>query len=258
MSKLKGKKAKVMALVAVAAFGALAIQSATAQVVKSGNIEIEIEGGFSPKKLPKKGKAPITLNVEGSMATTDKTHVPAVKTIFLEFDRNGELNTKGLDSCTVGKLQSTLTAQAKAACPKALVGQGRVTAEIALPEQAPFSASGPLLIFNGSQGNKQKLIFHVYANVPAPTTVVTTAIIGKGKGPYGTSANVAVPSITSGQGSLTSFKAKLAKTWSASGKKQNLLLAGCPSGSLKARGDLSFVNGTKLTGNIVKPCTPGK
>ena len=252
----KSTTRKATVLFALLALGALAISVAQAQIVKSGNLEIEIEGDFAPKALPKKTQAPIKLEVEGSMATLDKSHVPAVKEIYLEFDRNGKLNTKGLASCTVGKLQSTLTNQAKAACKKALIGTGRVTAEIALPEQRPFSAGGPLLIFNGSKGNKQELIFHVFANVPAPTTVVTTAKIGKGKGPYGTSARVKVPSITSGQGSLTSFKATLKKSWNSGGKKQNLLLAKCPTGSLKARGDVKFVSGDKLTGKIVKSCKP--
>ena len=62
-----------------------------------------------------------------------------------------------------------------------------MTAEIAFPEQAPFSASGPLLIFNGApKGGKQVLIFHVHANVPAPTTFVTTAVISKQGGRFGT------------------------------------------------------------------------
>lgn len=247
-------------LIALVALLGLAISSATAEVVtKSGNLETTIEGKFTPKKLPKKTYAPIKLDLEGSMATTDKSHVPALKTIYLEFDRNGKLNTKGLPTCSVGKLQSTLTAQAKKACASSLVGTGRVTAEIALAEQAPFSAGGPLLIFNGKpKGGKQVLIFHVYAKVPAPTTVVTTAVIGKGKGPYGLSATVAIPSITSGQGSLTSFKASLKKNWNHKGKKQSLILARCPTGQLKARGDFTFVSGDKLSGSLTKPCTPGK
>ena len=257
MSNAPKKRLRTATIVlALTALGALAVSASQAQIVKSGNLQIEIEGDFAPKALPKAKHAPIKLEVEGSMETLDKSHVPATKELYLEFDRNGKLYTKGLASCTVGKLQSTLTAQARQACGKALIGTGRVTAEIALPEQRPFSAGGPLLIFNGSKGGKQELIFHVYANVPAPTTVVTTAKIGKGKGPYGTSARVKIPSITSGQGSLTSFKATLKKSWSSKGKKQNLLLAKCPSGSLKARGDIKFVSGAKLSGQIVKSCTP--
>jgi hypothetical protein len=251
----RGRTWAIAALLATAT-AALAVSAASGQISKLGNLEIEIEGGISPTALPKKTPAPITLSVEGSMKTLDGSHVPAVQKIYLEFDKHGHLNTTGLASCSVSKLQSTLTAQAKQACPKALIGTGHVTAEIALPEQAPFSAGGPLLIFNGSKGNKQMLIFHVYANVPAPTTVVTTAKIGKAHGKYGTSALVSVPSITSGQGSLTAFKAKLAKAWTYKGHKQNLLLASCPTGSLFAHGEFTFATGQKLSGNVTRSCTP--
>jgi hypothetical protein len=230
---------------------------AKSQKVISGNIVIELDGSVSPSKLSKTKPQPITLDLSGKAGTTDGTHVPPLKELFVEFDKNGHLNTKGMPSCSVGKLQSTLTAQAKAACGPALIGQGRATAEIAFPEQAPFSAGGPILIFNGSQGNKQMLVFHVYAKVPAPTTFVFSAQIGKGKGPYGTSAKVKVPSITSGQGSVTSFKVKIFKTFNYKGKKQSVLTATCKTGTLKARGDFLF-QGKKLEGKVTRPCTPGK
>jgi hypothetical protein len=253
-----GLRAKAALTLAAIAIFALALGSASAQTVKLGNLEIEIEGGVTPSALSRTTPQPITLNLEGKMATVDRSHVPAVKELFLEFDKNGHLNTKGLASCTVGKLQSTLTAQARRACGSALIGSGRVTAEIAFAEQAPLKAAGPLLIFNGSAGAKQRLIFHVFANVPAPTTVVTTAEIGKGKGIYGTSARIKIPTITSGQGSLTSFKAKIFKTFSAKGKKQSVLTATCKSGSLHARGDFLFVDGSKLSGKVTRSCTPTK
>src|SRR3954471_11693150 len=104
------------------------IATASAQTVRVGNLVITINGGVTPKKLPKATPAPIKLRVNGSLATADGTHPPALKTLFLQFDRHGQLNTKGLATCTTGKLQSTLTAQAKSACGDALVGQGRVTA----------------------------------------------------------------------------------------------------------------------------------
>jgi len=248
--------ALVAAMVAIVALGAMAIGSATAQVVRVGNLIAEIDGSVSPNKLPRKKPAPITLKLEGSLKSADGTHPPAMKEVFLEFDRNGHLNTRGLASCSAGKLQSTLTTQARRACGKALIGSGRAEAQIAFPEQAPFSAGGPLLIFNGSKGNKQKLILHVYAKVPAPTTFVTTAVIGKGKGPYGISARVKVPTITSGQGSLIGFKAKINKKFSYKGKRQSVLTATCKSGTLRARGDFIFAQGPKLSGSVTRSCTP--
>ncbi len=248
------------ACLALFALGALLIANlAQADTVRIGNLTITIDGQITPKKLSKTVPTPIALDLSGDLETTDGSHPPVLKTLDLEFDKHGQLNTKGLATCTTAKLQSTLTAQAKAACKDALVGEGKVSAEIAFPEQAPFNASGPLLIFNGApKGGKQVLIFHVYAHVPAPTTFVTTATISKQGGKYGTEAVVAIPTIVSGQGSLTSFQAHIQKTWSAQGKKQSLLLATCPSGTLYAHGEFTFTDGTKAAGDVVRPCTPGK
>jgi hypothetical protein len=252
------RKVGVLAIAAALLLGAAAaVAAGPVETFKVGNLNVTIEGGISPTKLPKNKLAPISLEVGGKIATEDGSHPAALKTVKLEFDKNGELNTKGLPTCTVGKLQSTLTSQAKKVCGDALIGSGKVTAEIALPEQAPFSASGPLLIFNGvPKGGKQVLIFHVYAHVPAPTTFVTTALITKTPGRFGTKAEITIPTIVSGQGSLTAFKAKLQKSWTYKGQRESLLLAKCPTGSLHARGEFTFADGTKGSGEVVRPCTP--
>jgi len=259
-ARLRKKAAVRLALVVAALTGAVSLvaSGAAGEVVRVDNLEVFVDGGITPKKLPKKGQAPITLTVEGKIGTTDGSHVPALKTLDLQFDKAGSIYTKGLPTCTASKLQSTLTTQAKKACGSALVGTGRVSAEIAFPEQAPFDASGPLLIFNGKpKGGKPTLLFHVYAHVPAPTTFVTQAVISKTHGKYGTDALVQIPTIVGGQGSLTSFKATLHKTWTYKGQKKSLLLASCPRGVLYAHGDFKFADGTLISGNISRPCTPG-
>lgn len=247
----------IAVLLAAAVFAAALIAGAGADTVKIDGIVFTVDGGVTPKKLPRKGEAPVSLAVSGTIAKEDGTHPPALKTLLLEFDKHGRLNTTGLPTCTVGKLLNTLTAQARSVCGPALVGTGRVSADIALPEQPPFGASGPLLIFNGApKGGHQVLIFHVHAHVPAPTTFVTTATISKGKGKYGTAALIQIPSIVQGQGSLTAFKATLHKTWTFKGRKQSLLYAGCPTGSLYARGEFAFADGTQGAGSVVRSCTP--
>jgi hypothetical protein len=257
--KGRGAKLAMLALAAVALIAVVVSAAAAAgETVRAGNLIVEIEGGISPSKLPKATPAPITLKVKGSIKTADGTHVPALKTLALQFDKNGFIYTKGLPTCPASKLQATLTAQAKAACGNALVGTGRVSAEIALPEQAPFNASGPLLIFNGPpQGGKPVLIFHVHANVPAPTTFVTSGAISKAHGKFGTSTLIQIPTIVNGQGSLTSFEATVHKTWTYKGQKKSLLLAQCPSGHLYAHGEFTFADHTLISGDVVRPCTPG-
>jgi hypothetical protein len=248
-----------LGLAGLALLGSLGLLAALApaEVVRVGNLIVSIEGGIAPSKLPKAKPAPISLKVSGSVATADGSHPPALKTLALQFDRHGHIDTQGLPTCTTGKLQSTLTAQAKKVCGKALIGSGRAGAEIAFPEQAPFNASGPLLIFNGvPKGGNPVLIFHVHANVPAPTTFVTSGEISKAHGKYGTSTLIQIPVIVGGQGSLTSFKAQIPKrTWTYKGHKVSLLTASCPSGSLFAHGEFDFADGTKISGNIIRPCS---
>ena len=140
-------------------------------------------------------------------------------------------------------------------CGKALVGTGRVTADIKFPEQAPFGAGGPLLIFNASKGNKQALLLHVHANVPAPTTFVVPVKIKKKGGRYGTNAFIRVPTITNGSGSVTSFKARIGKKWTFKKKKVSLLSAYCRTGSLFVHGDFTFP-GSKLSGTFSESCRP--
>ncbi len=236
---------------------AVVAASASGQTVRAGSLIAKIDGRITPTALPRKAPAPITLKLFGSLGTADGTHPPALKKLDLDFDRHGKLNTRGLATCRPAKLENTLTSQARRICGRALVGTGRVGAEIAFPEQEPFPASGPLLIFNGTpKGGKQVLVFHVYARVPAPTTFVTTAVIGGSKGVYGTSADVKIPTIVSGQGSLTFFRAKLQKSWRFKGRKQNLLLASCPTGRLFAHGDFIFADGTRLSGKVTRSCRP--
>jgi len=247
----------VLAVVALT-LTVVGVASAAKITFQSGIIKGTFGGGISPKALPKSGPgAGLTLKLEGKMETTDKSHIDPVDTISLDFDKAGKIYAKGLATCTVGKLESTVTAQAKSACKKALVGTGSVAADIQLPEQKPFGASGPLLIFNGPpKGGQPSLILHVHANVPAPTTFVVPVKISKASGKYGTNAFIKVPTIVSGGGSVTSFKAKISKSFTAGGKKQNLLSANCKTGKLFVAADLKFKGGDELKGAFSESCTP--
>ena len=104
---------------------AVAGAAGTTETFQVGNLDVSVEGGIAPTKLPKNELAPITLTVGGSIQTSDGTHPAALKSLKLEFDKNGELNTAGLATCSVGKLVSTLTAQAKQLCGKALIEPAR-------------------------------------------------------------------------------------------------------------------------------------
>jgi hypothetical protein len=252
------RRVAFIALGAALALAALAASAlARPQVVRVGNLIITVDGGVTPTTLPRASFAPITLNAEATLETADGTHLPAAKKLIVEFDKHGRMETKGLATCGVRRLENTLTDQARQICSKALIGTGRAGAEIEFPEQPPFFASGTMLIFNGHpKGGHPVLVFHVYAHVPAPTTFVTTAVVGKASGAYGTRVEITVPTIVAGQGSLTFAKLRMKKTWSHGGRRQHLLLASCPTGRFLTRGNLSFSNGSKIAGKVIRSCTP--
>ncbi len=224
----------------------------------AGNICITDDGGIAPDKLPKRGKAPITARLNGEIETRDGTHPPAVETLDLDIDRTIEVDAVGLPVCRASQLQSRSSADAKRACPDAIVGSGKTEVEVAFPEQAPFRSTGPLVLFNGGvQGRTTTLFLHAYVDVPAPTAVVVKATITRiNRGRFGLRIAAKVPKIAGGSGSATMFDLKVGRKYTYKGERKSFLVAGCPTGIWLTKGDVKFSDGTRL--GITHPfsCTP--
>jgi hypothetical protein len=244
-------------LAALAAVSFAAAEKAT--VVRAGNLVLRINGGVSPKKLPRNRLAPITLHASGRFSTADGSHPPATKTVTIDFDKHGTINAKGLAVCQQGKLQSRDTRQVKAACPKAIVGSGKTTVEVSFPEQPPFESTGPLVLFNGGVHHGVTTMYiHAYVSVPTPTAIVTVVKIKKiHKGPYGTRAVARIPKIAGGAGSLTNFNLTIHRTFRRGGKKQSYLLARCANGHFRAHAVMRTSDGNFLAGSILRTCVAG-
>jgi hypothetical protein len=249
----------ILALCAIVAMAAASIAvAAKPTVVRAGNLVLKLNGGVTPKKLPKRKMAPITLNVQGNIGTVDGKHPPAASTITVDFDKNGTINAKGLPVCKSGQLQARTTAAAKKACPKAIVGSGSTAVEVEFAESAPFTAKGPLVLFNGGvKGGKTKMFIHAYVNVPAPTAIVTNVTVTKKRsGKYGTRAVAKIPVIAGGSGSVLDFKLKVQRKFKRGGKKQSYLSARCATGKFFAKAKAQFRGGPTVQGTVVRPCTP--
>lgn len=255
------RRTLLSALVLATALAVVAASVATAEkptVVRAGNLVLKINGGVTPRKLPRNRLAPITLRASGDISTTDGSQPPPLKEVTIDFDKHGTVNAKGLPACQPGKLQATDTQHAKQACPKAIVGKGSTRVRVAFPEQAPFESTGPLVLFNGGvRGGVTTMYIHAYVDVPAPTAIVSTVKIKKiHKGPYGTQAVANVPVIAGGSGSVTHFDLSVHRLFNARGRKQSYLLAECANGHFLAHAVAKYRDGSSLTGNVVRSCTP--
>jgi hypothetical protein len=122
---------------------------ASAMVLRAGELVVEAEGGFTPTTLPRHTDAPITIFGSGKASTTSGELPPIVETLTIDFDRHGSVETEGLEVCNAAKLRATTVAQARKACPGAIVGEGAGQAIVAFPEQKPIPISSPITLFNG-------------------------------------------------------------------------------------------------------------
>jgi hypothetical protein len=225
-------------------------------VVEAGNLILTFNGGFSPKTLPKGKRAGITLNVSGKIGTKDKTHPPPLTVFIFEGDKNSAINAEGLPACTAGNLQAKDTAHAEAACPAAIVGEGKTNVEVEFPESKPFIAKSKLLAFNGGVSEGTTTIYiHAYLSSPVSAAVVTTAKVSNvHNGRFGLKSVATIPKIAGGSGSVIGFNLKLGRTFIYKGKEQHYLLLQCSDGKIFARGTAEFKDGASATGGVIRTC----
>jgi hypothetical protein len=261
MGRVRGRWVGALAgIAAVAAAILIAAGSASAVTVLVGNLSIEIEGATSPKALPRSRMAPIGFHGSASVATNDGSHIPPALSTQLLVDKHIAIDTTGLPTCTLAKIQSSSPAAAMRACGDALIGRGTSTAQVQFPEQASFTAKGPLLAFNGPSGGGygagayHEQLYYVYADVPLPTALIAVAKVSKATGRYGYKISISIPKIAGGAGSFSGAEFTIDRKWTYRGEQHSFLSAECANGHFDAKVEVAFGDGTHLTGNVLQAC----
>lgn len=257
---MRGRSIRVTALavtvVVVASFAGVASAREKPTVVQAGNLVLTLNGGVTPKALPKNELAAIAFHATGELATLDGSHPPAFQESSFDVDRDVVVDVKGLPACGRGQLESRNTADAKQACSSSILGTGRGAVEVAFPEQPPIRATGPLVLFNGGEkGGVTTFFIHAYVAIPAPTAIVTTVTATKeSKGPYGLRFVSKLPPIAGGSGSVTHFELRTRRYVTYKGHRRGFLFARCADGRFLAKGSVKFRDGTTLYGGLVRTC----
>lgn len=250
------RKSLLRTFAAVAVLALVGAGTALALRLEVGNVVVVADGGFTPTTLPKKGLAPIKLHGYGKMSSKDGSTPPVLETITIWFDRNGEVETRGLPICTPGRLAATTTAAARKLCPGAIVGTGFGKAVVNFPESRPIPASSPITIFNGAPKNGNPTVLaHAHLTVPAPTTFVVPIEIQRvNDGRYGFKTVARIPKIAGGSGTPLYGRLEIGREWTYKGERLSYANAGCPDGRLQAKGKFRFKDGTVLQGTLFRPC----
>lgn len=243
------------ALVAWVTFGlsATAAPADAPSVVEIGDGLPIVNGGFTPKALPRGKPAHIAMDI--SLHRPDDTPSPALHEVILELDRNITVDAKGMAICPPGNVESPPPPQR---CQSALIGRGEIEVEVAFPEQAPFIAKGKLSAFNaGGSGGKTTIRTYAFVGSPVSAAIIINVEISKiHNGRYGTKWVETIPKIAGGYGALKSLKLLIDRRYEDGGEMKSYLLGKCPDGHLDARATSVFADASERTDSIVRSCSP--
>ena len=242
-------------LLAVGALALTAVFASLAQgeVSQKNGVRVTVDGGIAPKRLPRKGSAPVSVSVSGDIeAKGGASALPQLQHLAIAINSAGALNLKGIPHCRINHINPSTNEEALAACKSSLVGEGTFRANVVLPEQSPFPSVGKLLAFNGTIGRQPALFAHIYGTKPIPTSYVFAFRVKKTKGTFGTILETDFPRATGEWGYVTGISLKLDKRF---------LNAGCPApkGLNKvpfplARTSFIFKGGLNLTSTLTESC----
>ncbi len=230
-------------------------------VVQRGPVRVNFDGKLTPHALPRHGSAPVGIAVDARISGTKGGDPPQLRRIAIQINRNGHFSAKGLPVCQEDAIQPSTTAGARAACGKALVGEGHFAANVKLPEQSPFPSSGKVLAFNGRLHGKPAILAHIYGTQPVPTSYVLPFSIRDSRGTYGTVLETSFPHATGNWGYVTGLEMKLRRSFRYRGKQRSYLSAGCPAPAgfpgaafPLARTSFAFAGGMTLVSVLNRSC----
>lgn len=256
------RRASALAFLAVTltSVGLLAPGAASGELTQQGNLLVRLDGGLSPRKLPRDRPGPLQVHLEGGLRTVNGSLLPRVTRIELGLPGQAVITTRGLPTCSPGRLRFTRRAEALAACRSALVGRGSLEAKVALPRQAPFTTRASLLAFNARVHRHRAIVVQAAAANP-PSVAVLVFVFHRGKGRFGTRLVADLAAALGPWPRFAQFKLDLGRRYSLHGRGYSYLSASCPAPprgtagffSL-ARSTYTLVGGGRISQTITRGC----
>lgn len=260
MSARGATTAELLFFLAAVYFGGGA--PAPAAVTQRGGLRVSVGGELSPRSLPRRGEAPISVAVASRIASTDGSEPPELRRLRIEINRHGRLQTGGLPVCPYRAILTATSIQARKLCGGALVGRGSFEANVSLPSQPAYPAKATLLVFNGRRKGKPVLLGQVYSPRPFATSFVIVFRIGeRRRGAFGTVLEATMPRSLGGWGVVTGVDLRLSRRYRSRGSRRSFLAAGCPApagfGSAVfplARIGFRFAGGVRMSTAVTQTC----
>lgn len=248
------------ALLALALIATGLVAPAQGERSQRGNLVVSLDGEMTPLRLPRDKPAPVAVRLEGGLRTADGETLPRVTRVELGLPAEATLTTRGLPACSLRRLRDATSAQALAACRPALVGRGRLEADVLLPNQPAFALPARVLAFNGRVAGRRAVVLHTYAEDP-PTVAVLPFLVRPGKGRFGTALVADLSPELGPWPRFASFEVTLWRRYSHRGHRYSYLNASCPipprftAGFFSfARSSFTLADGGEIGTGIARSC----
>lgn len=236
------------------------VGGASGERQQRGNLLLTFDGSLSPLKLPRDRPAPVAVRLAGTLRTLDGAQLPRVKRIELALPTHGVLDTVGLPVCSPRKLRFATTAEARRVCGPALVGHGRLGAEVLLPGQAPFAIDAGVLAFNARVKGRRAVVMHAFGE-GLPVAVVLRFVIRQTDGRLGLKLIAHLSRALGPWPRFAHFDMTFSRRYVYRGERHSYLSASCPlpprftaAPFSLARANLTLQGGGSIGTEIIRNC----
>lgn len=257
MNAARIRSGRVALALVVVLFGGFVLlgRGAAAETVEVGNLAATVEAGFAPGLLDKARVTPGALSLSAQFATLDRSHLPALKELVWEFDRNTRLGVSGLPGCHPRPGSNPQDIEKE--CEPAIVGRGRARFQILFEESQDTYAESRLVVYNeGMPEGVPTLFAHAYITKPVPSAVnLKIRLEPVHSEGFRTAMVVTVPKIAGGSGSVTELSMRLKRRVVHHGDVDSFVSLRCLDGRIGTRAAATFSDGTRLQDGAVRPCT---
>jgi hypothetical protein len=240
----------------------VALTAATAQGERAqrGNLIVTLDGGFAPRALPRDRPAPVSVQLLAGLQTADDSTLPRVTRVELGIPGQGLISSRGLATCKPRRIRNTTTARALEVCRPALIGSGRMVAQVKIPSQPAFAVHAHLLAFNGRVHGRRAVIIHGIAVRP-PTVVVLPFLIQLRPGKFGTVLTAHLPPNLGPWPRFARVEMDLHRRYTYRGRERSYISATCPVPKRVpfapfsfAKATFTLADGRQISKGIARSC----
>lgn len=253
------ERAIVTALALLLAF--LLALPARGEVIQRGGVRVSVSGRLAPRRLPRHRVVPVAVTIGGRISPVEDGALPQLRRLSIAISGHGRLDRRGLPLCRRRDIQPATTRDARLSCGPALVGTGRFSSKVELPDQSPFPSRGRVLAFNGRYEGNPAILVHIYGTLPTPASYVLPFSIHPAHGAYGLLLTASLPDVTGEWGFVTGLRLTLSRRFRYRGRARSYLSASCPAPAgvsiapfPLARTTFAFAGDLQLTETLNRSC----